>query len=333
MIGILSVCLISCSPSTSATIIPVTDTEAKNTARTPVSTKTLIPPTATKLLPVPTNTPILEPTTETPVPAETLTLTPALWPTSEAYFDGARVTFIDNAGFLITVGDKKILIDALYDTNNPRIDPPQEVLRRMVIAEPPFDQIDLVIATHSHNDHFSANLVREHFRNNEKVVFVSSSDAVRQINRSGDEFVERLVAIDLAQGESLHLSIHGIELDCLYLSHGIPAFLNIGMVITVGEYTFFHSGDMSTESATEEVVSLADLQGYGLPQKAIDLALLPVHIFLVEEGVILIEAGIRARYVTPMHYFHQYPPTNVEEKFSNAVVFKDTMETWVVPLE
>jgi L-ascorbate metabolism protein UlaG (beta-lactamase superfamily) len=343
-IGILSACLVSCSQGLPTATTDVVDTDAMSTSPSPDSTAkpipvtaTTLPPsptnTATALPPSPTNTPTLELPTETPLPTEIPTLTPIPWPTSEAFFDGARVTFVNNAGFLITVGDKKILIDALYDTNNPRIDPPKEVLQRAVNAEPPFDQIDLVIALHSHADHFSADLVRDHLRNNELAVFVSSPEAVRQIKQAGDEFDERLIAVNLERGESSHLSVNGIELDCLYLTHGDASILNIGVVITVGDYTFFHSGDMSIDSMAEEAVSLADLQGYGLHQKEIDLAIINIYIFSVDEGVTLIENGIQARYVSPMHYPYQYPPTSVEENFSNAIVFKDTLESWVVPLE
>ena len=343
-IGILSVCLVSCSQGLPTATTDVVDTDAMSTSPSPDSTAkpipvtaTTLPPsptnTATALPPSPTNTPTLELPTETPLPTEIPTLTPIPWPTSEAFFDGARVTFVNNSGFLITVGDKKILIDALFDTSSPRIDPPKEVLQRAVNAEPPFDQIDLVIATHIHPDHFSADLVRSHLRNNEMAVFVSSPEAVRQIKPAGDDFDGRLIAVNLEPGESSHLSVNGIELDCLYITHGYASILNIGVVITVGDYTFFHSGDMNADSTMEEAVSLADLQGYGLHQKEIDLAIFPIYIFSVDEGVTLIENGIQARYVSPMHYPYQYPPTSVEENFSNAVVFKDTLESWVVPLE
>ena len=231
------------------------------------------------------------------------------------------------------MGEKKILIDALYDTNSPNIDLPQEVLQRAVNGEPPFDQIDLVIATHSHADHFSADLVREHLRNNEIAVFVSSPDAVRQIKRAGDDFDERLISIDLEPGESSHLSVNGVKLDCLYITHGDVPILNIGLVITVDDYTFFHSGDMNVDSSWGDFVSLSDLQGYSLPQKEIDLAILPSHIFLIDEYIPLIEEGIQARYVSPMHYPYRHPPTGIEENFPNAVVFKDTLENWVVPIE
>ncbi len=198
---------------------------------------------------------------------------------------------------------------------------------------PPFDQIDLVIATHSHPDHFSADLVRGHLRNNPRAVFVSSPEAIRQIQQGGDELDERLIAVNLARGESSHLSVNGIELDCLYLTHGDESIPNFGAVITVGDYMFFDSGDMSIDSMAEDAVSLADLQGFGLHQKEIDLAILNIYTFSVDEGVSLIEDGIQARYVSPMHYPYQYPPAGIEENFSNAVVFKDTLESWIVPLE
>lgn len=211
------------------------------------------------------------------------------------------------------------------------VDPPQEVVQRIVNAQPPFDRIDLVIATHNHPDHFSADLVRSHLRNNPQAVFVSSPAAVRQIKQGGDEFDERLMAVDLEPGDSSHLSVNGIELDCLYLTHGSASILNIGVVITVKDYTFFHSGDMNVDSTVDEAVSVADLQGYGLPAKGIDLAMLPINVFALDEGIAMIENGIKARYVSPMHYPYQYPPTSVEDKFSNAVVFKDLLESWVVP--
>ena len=234
-IGILSVCLVSCSQGASTTPTEVVDIDATSTSPSTESTITPFLVTATTLPTLPINTPTLELPTETPLPSEIPTLTPISWPTSEAFFDGARVTFIDNAGFLITVGDKKVLIDALFNSYNQKNALPQEVLQRAVNAEPPFDQIDLVIATHSHPDHFSADLVREHLRNNEAAVFVSSPDAVRQIKRAGDDFNERLISIDLEPGESSHLSVNGIELDCLYIPHGDVPILNIGLVITVDD--------------------------------------------------------------------------------------------------
>ena len=199
---------------------------------------------------------------------------------------------------------------------------PQEVLQRAVNAEPPFDQIDLVIATHSHPDHFSADLVRAHLRNNQTAVFVSSPDAVRHIQWAGGDFAERLIPVDLEPGGRSHLSVDGIELDCLYITHGDASILNIGLVITVDDYTFFHAGDMNTDGTIGEAVGLSDLQGYGLPQKEIDLAFLPSYIFYVDEYATLVEDGIQARYVSPMHYPYRFPPTGIEGNFCECCGFQ-----------
>lgn len=270
---------------------------------------------------------------EPPKHTDAPTLIPTPASTSEVFFDGAQVTFIDNAGFLITVWDKKILIDALFRIPNQNLAPRQEMLQKAVNAEPPFDQIDLVIATHSHMDHFSADLVREHLRNNEKAVFVSTWDAVRRINQVENDFADRLISVNLKPGESSLLSINGIELDCMYISHGDASIKNLGVVITVDDYTFFHSGDMVADSTMENPVTLADLQGYGLHQREIDLAFLPSYLFFIEESLTIIEDGIQARYLSPMHYPYKFPPSGIDEIVSNAVVFKDMLENWVVPLE
>ena len=211
------------------------------------------------------------------------------------------------------------------------MDPPQEVLERLVNGEPPFDQIDLVFATHDHFDHFSADLVRDHLGNNQTTAFVSTLGAVRQNQQRGNEFDERLVAVNLQPGERSHLSVNGIELDCLYITHGHPSMPNLGVVITVDEYTFFHTGDMNIDSSVDDYISLADFQGFGLHQAEIDLAFLPVHIFSLEEGVTLIENGLQTRYLSPMHYSSLYPPASLEEDFPTIHVFKAVLEEWVLP--
>jgi len=332
-IGFLLVWVSSCAQPGPRNPSETIDADNAIPTSTIVRTATPIPQTATLLPPTPASTSTFEPPTETLLPSRTPTLTPTPWPTSEVFFDGARVSFINNAGFMITVGDKKILIDALYDTDMANVSPPPAILQRAVKGLPPFDQVDLILATHNHVDHFSAKRVDEFLLNNREAVFVSSPDAVKQIMGGGDDFFERLIPVDLDPGESLHLSIKGIELDCIYLTHGDPSILNIGFVITVDGYTFFHSGDMNVDDTIGDAVSMIDFQEFGLPQMGIDLAFLPSYIFTFDQYKPLVLDGIRARYVSPMHYPYKYPPTGIEDNYSNAVVFRDTLDNWVVPPE
>ena len=95
----------------------------------------------------------------------------------------------------------------------------------------------------------------------------------------------------------------------------------------------FHAGDLSADDLIEDADGLANFNKYQLSQKEIDIALLPSYYFYDDEFVDLIVEAIKARYVSPMHYSYQYPPNDIENNFSNAVVFKDTLTNWVIPKE
>ena len=339
VLTILLIILVSgCDATAPAQSLPAV-AQAHTTAPSipPFLTPTPLPPTATGISPTLTRipkgdspTPTLP--TEINLPGATSTPSPLPWPTAEAFFEGVRITFFNNAGFMIVVGDTKIFVDLLYDNYPLHTAPDRAVLQRAVTAQPPFDQADLILATHYHGDHFSADLVRDYLRSSPETVFVSSPQAVRQINNRGAEFKDRLIAVSLDPGESSQLSVKDIELSCFYISHGDGAVLNIGFAITVDQVTFFHSGDMYADSHADAAVSLADLQAYRLPQMGIDVAFLPSYVFLYEENRPLITEGIQAHYLVPMHFPLQNPPSEIEELYSNAVVFKDTMESWVLPL-
>jgi L-ascorbate metabolism protein UlaG (beta-lactamase superfamily) len=235
-----------------------------------------------------------------------------------------EVTFYDLSGFLIQIGDKKILVDALFGWF-PRYAPPQEAFDRMSAGEPPFDEIDLVLVTHNHPDHFSADVASGFLQENPETALVSTSQVVRSIEASGIELVNPIYSINIAAGERETITLEGIEIECLYISHGIPDFLNLGFVVTVGQVSFFHSGDLSTEA-----VSVDDLLAYQIPEKQLDLAFIPIQLLTVEEFHPYILEGIQAKFYIPTHYNYQDPRISIEF-FPDAVLFSDTLESWQMP--
>jgi hypothetical protein len=122
--------------------------------------------------------------------------------------------------------------------------------------------------------------------------------------------------------------VNGIDLEIFYLSHGVPGLLNLGILITVDGTKLFHTGDMDPE-----IVTVSYLQSYGLPEKGIDVAFVPAFLLALEEYRALVREGIGARYVIPMHYPYEYPPSGIEADVPNAFVFHDTMESWVLPTD
>jgi L-ascorbate metabolism protein UlaG (beta-lactamase superfamily) len=236
-----------------------------------------------------------------------------------------EVTFIGNAGFMMTIGDKKILIDALFE--RPAI--PRGVAGPLETAQAPFAHVDLILTTHSHSDHFSAEKVYSHLESNPEAVFVSGQDAVSMVNMLG-AVQDRTIPIRLQQtaGEKTHLVVDGIGLECIYFSHG-GDILNLGFVITAEGRRVFHPGDMVPES-----VSVAELQRHGLPDKQIDVAFVAHYMLVTEGDHAHVTEGIQADYIVAMHYRFTIPPPDydlIASHFPDAIVFHESMESWVMP--
>jgi L-ascorbate metabolism protein UlaG (beta-lactamase superfamily) len=238
------------------------------------------------------------------------------------------ITYVHNAGFMISSGDTKILLDAIFR------DVPASIRTRLENAEPPFDDVDLVLATHDHFDHFSSSGVGSHLENNPGAFFVSTESAVASLERNYTDYgtiADRVIPIQLEPQTSIQMTVNGIDLEILEISHGIPDYLNLGFIITVGGYKLLHTGDM-----VPDVVDVAYLEVYDLPAKQLDVAMVPHFILITPEDHPIVLEGIQARYVIPMHLLHTTPPINyvlLKEFFPDAVYFYNPMERWLMPRE
>lgn len=242
-----------------------------------------------------------------------------------------RVTFVGNAGFLITVNDKKILIDALFSGFPGDYILPREIQDKLALGLPPFDNIDLVLATHSHGDHFDASLVRRFLSNNPVAVFASTPQAAALLN----DFSNRVIAFAPAKNKTATAEIQGVHVEAVYLSHGAPPegkteILNYAYLATIEGVTLFHSGDIDISQ-----FSYDEFRALCFPEKKIDLAFLQ-HFYLGDAPAEqkFIREGIAARHVFPMHYHYTVPPMNRESVLRNypdAILFKSELENWVMP--
>jgi L-ascorbate metabolism protein UlaG (beta-lactamase superfamily) len=239
---------------------------------------------------------LLEPTA-TPVPTNTVA------PTADP--SGVKVTFVGNSGFLITVGDQKVLIDALFE------------------GFPRFNDVDLILATHSHPDHFSATLVRQYMQKNPKAIFISTKQAASQLTGFGD----RIIVVDPVAGSPVNVEANGIGVEAIYLNHGYPPnapseVFNNGYVVTIGPVKFFHTGDID---------DLQDARQYNLAEQNIDLAFIQ-HFFLMDDNArSLIDEVVGAKYLFPIHYEFTIPTFDADKinnYFPDAIIFSAKLESW-----
>ncbi len=228
-----------------------------------------------------------------------------------------KVTFVGNSGFLITVGGQKVLIDALFDGFAPTVKTP------LLNAEPPFDDVNLVLATHNHADHFSATLVRQYMQNNPNAIFMSTKQAVNQLTGLDD----RVVVVEPVVGLPVNVQANGIGVEAIYLNHDYPtsvpsAVFNSGYVVSIGGVKLFHTGDIGdTEEARQ----------YGLAEQNIDLAFIQHFHFLYDDVRSFLDEVVGANYLFPIHYQLTTPAFDadmIRGYFPDAIVFSAELESW-----
>ena len=136
-----------------------------------------------------------------------------------------EVTYVANEGFLIEIGGKKILIDALFYDES--IDwchvPDADARERLETARAPFDDVDLILVTHRHVDHMSAGMVLRHLAHNPAGVLVAPPQVVDRLRAEegwSESYQERIEEIDLELFASVELKIRGIRLEAHRIRHG-----------------------------------------------------------------------------------------------------------------
>jgi L-ascorbate metabolism protein UlaG (beta-lactamase superfamily) len=236
------------------------------------------------------------------------------------------VTYLANAGFLITGGRKKILIDGLPEKSILEAALLPETAQAILTAQPPFDDIDLILVTHSHWDHFSVENVVSHMKNDVHAVLVSTAEVVDAIIAVDKNFETRLVPIQLQRRECKHIMVNDIDLQALSLSHGrgMSPVENLGFIITLDDVMLFHTGDMDPDA-----VPLSTLQTYGIPELGADIAFLPEYMLTAEVYHKHITEGIHADHLIPMH-FTVPPSSEIPDVFPNAIIFRTGMEDWML---
>ena len=70
-----------------------------------------------------------------------------------------KITYIGNEGVLLESNNQKVMIDALFDNYyKDYLNPDPNTLKNMMSGRVPFDNINVLLSTHIHRDHFEVSL-------------------------------------------------------------------------------------------------------------------------------------------------------------------------------
>jgi len=214
--------------------------------------------------------------------------------------DRLEITYLGNEGFLLTDGEHTVLVDALFGEGldgYPTVDP--AIRGSMEAAEPPYDAVDIVLATHHHRDHFDPHAVARHLRNNPRAVFLSTPQAITKMRSEVEGFAAlepRAHGILPEEGTRHSVRLVGLDIELLNLHHGrsrVPTVENLGFLFELGGSLLLHVGD--TVATKEEFASL------NLKEQGIDIAFLPSWLVAYDDWAGVASEGVGADELIVMH--------------------------------
>lgn len=204
------------------------------------------------------------------------------------------ITRLGNAGFALAVdGRIRVLIDALYGDGIRGYEVvPEAARRRLERAQPPYDDVRWVLASHVHGDHFDPRAVAHFLSANAEARFLSTPQAVAQLRtlEAWRRIGKRVDEVWPGTGASLDTEHAGIPLRAVRLHHGTGVDAqNLGLIVDLADSRVLHMGD--TEASLDEVRTLA------LDEAGIDVVLAPYWYFFGGRRPLLDSIGAAHRVV------------------------------------
>jgi L-ascorbate metabolism protein UlaG (beta-lactamase superfamily) len=224
------------------------------------------------------------------------------------------VRYVANAGVLLGIGGARVLIDApIRDGIPPYATSSPAERAQLEHAAAPFDNVDAVLVTHWHEDHFSAEAIAAHLANNARAVLVSSPEVVERVRRVAPAVaIDRFRAVLPAPRGSQSITVGHLPIRVLRLRHNPTRRLpeqHVGFLVGDGP-AVLHTGDADPKADNFSLLR-------GLPD--VDVALVPFWFMLDENNRRFVNESIAPKRVIAMHL----PPQDADDvgrRFAEANV-------------
>lgn len=173
-----------------------------------------------------------------------------------------KITYLGNCGFLYENDTLKVLIDPFgTDFGNFFYLPSNDTRTNILEGKTPFNNINLLLITHIHGDHFNASLAESFLLKNDKVKMICPPQVYNQMRDSCKNFNKiesKIISPQLAIDESKEMTTNNIPLTIFRLQHGTTRSLegvaysdyteyektqNFGYLIRFKNNSIFHQGD------------------------------------------------------------------------------------------
>ena len=161
-----------------------------------------------------------------------------------------NIEYIANEGVLISNRGTKILIDGIHTRNVPPYHRTSDkVLECVKNGIAPYDKIDLLVFTHHHSEHFSADAVCDILKNN-RLTHILCTMTIRKLLFESLSFdpiiVSQIHSFDIPKYSSMMVSIKDVPFEIISLMHDGKNYGDVENFVynfEIGDKIFMHLGD------------------------------------------------------------------------------------------
>jgi L-ascorbate metabolism protein UlaG (beta-lactamase superfamily) len=171
-----------------------------------------------------------------------------------------NLIYLANAGVLINMNGKKILIDGLNNANHALYkSTPIEISEQIIGGIPPFDNIDVMLITHNHSDHFDVEGVTRFLEKNSDTFVISTHEIISTI-RNHISYIEetRLIGLQPKFKYEERIQIKGIDIVAISLVHDGSEYAEVSNLAFLIDSTkkVLHLGDGAPTKENYEALNL-----------------------------------------------------------------------------
>lgn len=171
-----------------------------------------------------------------------------------------NLIYVANAGVLININGKKVLIDGLNSDDLPFYkSTPAKISEQIARGIPPFDNIDVMLITHNHSDHFDVESVVRFLKKNLDTIVISNHEVISTIRKHISDIVEtRLIGLQPKYQCEERIQVKGIDIVAFSLVHDGKEYAevsNLAFLIDSSKKVL-HLGDGSPVKENYEALNL-----------------------------------------------------------------------------
>jgi L-ascorbate metabolism protein UlaG (beta-lactamase superfamily) len=223
---------------------------------------------------------------------------------SEAHEGHGEVTYLGNEGLLVTDGQSKLLFDPFFHNDFGQYQLlPLDMHKAIMQGLEPYDDVDLVVVSHAHEDHFSAHDMLMYMQAHPKVQLVAPQQAVEQLAQLDltDKLLPRITSIALQyQQHPVSFQLGGALIEAVRIPHagwpGRAEVENLVYRISLSDgNTYIHMGDADPEDD-----HFRPYKEYW-QSKVTDIAFPPYWFFFSAEGNDIINTRINTLHAVGVH--------------------------------